>query len=243
MYGIGGGAIWTYDFGNKSELRISGLYGYGATDFQGNIGNQINDVNTAWENQFNRFLTGRSNDVHFRTGSNGSEPFVAVNPVTDATEALATAYFVWNPTECFSLGFWANWEYNDNQTVAIGQDSHGNIRFAGGSRNIVTVGIRPVYWISDNVAIQAAGGWSYINNDRGNSGTNAFGGSGNMGQITIAPTIKPKGGFFTRPEIRVFATWARWSSQLTGTTVNGNNPPYNRHDQGWLLGSQMEIWF
>ena len=42
MYGIGGGVIWEYDFGNKSMLRISGLYGYGATDFQGNIGNQIN---------------------------------------------------------------------------------------------------------------------------------------------------------------------------------------------------------
>ncbi len=182
--------------------------------------------------------------MQFRTGSGGAtEPFVAVNPVTNATEAVATVYFVWNPTECFSLCFWANWEYNDNGTYQIGQDSHGNIRFAGGSRNIVTIGARPVYWISDNIAIQAAGGWSYINNDRGNSGTNAFGGSGNMGQITIAPTIKPKGGFFTRPEIRVFATWARWSSQLTGTTVNWNNPPYNRHDQGWLLGSQMEIWF
>ncbi len=114
--------------------------------------------------------------MQFRTGSGGAtEPFVAVNPVTNATEAVATVYFVWNPTECFSLGFWANWEYNDNGTYQIGQDSHGNIRFAGGSRNIVTIGARPVYWISDNIAIQAAGGWSYINNDRGNSGTNAFG--------------------------------------------------------------------
>ena len=55
MYGIGGGVIWDYDFGNKSELRLSGLYGYGATDFQGNIGNQITAVNNAWTNQFNRF--------------------------------------------------------------------------------------------------------------------------------------------------------------------------------------------
>ena len=63
MYGIGGGAIWEYDFGNKSMLRISGLYGYGATDFQGNIGNQINQVENAWINQINRFETGRSNTV------------------------------------------------------------------------------------------------------------------------------------------------------------------------------------
>ncbi len=47
MYGIGGGIIWEYDFGNKSELRLSGLYGHGATDFQGNIGNRISAVNNA----------------------------------------------------------------------------------------------------------------------------------------------------------------------------------------------------
>src|ERR1700730_6568084 len=88
MYGIGGGVIWDYNFGNKSELRLSGLYGYGATDFQGNIGNQINQVNNAWANQFNRFLVGKSNTVKF--ASNG-DPFVAVNPVTRASEALATA--------------------------------------------------------------------------------------------------------------------------------------------------------
>src|ERR1700722_2982580 len=53
MYGLGGGIIWDYNFGNKSELRLSGLYGYGATDFQGNIGNQINEVNGAGKNKLN----------------------------------------------------------------------------------------------------------------------------------------------------------------------------------------------
>ena len=120
MYGIGGGAIWEYDFGNKSMLRISGLYGYGATDFQGNIGNQINEVKNAWINQINRFEIGRSNTVRNLNGRSGGgafngvgEPFVSVNPVNHASEALATAYFVWNPVDCFALGVWANWEYND----------------------------------------------------------------------------------------------------------------------------------
>ena len=125
MYGLGGGIIWEYNFGNKSKLRLSGLYGYGATDFQGNIGNQIGAVNNAWENQFNRFLIGRSNTVTFRAGSNG-DPFVAVNPVNRNTEALATAdvYLESDPTG-FSLGVWANWEYNDNGTQAIGINNDG----------------------------------------------------------------------------------------------------------------------
>ena len=250
MYGLGGGAIWEYDFGNKSMLRISGLYGYGATDFQGNIGNQINAVNNAVSNQFNRGLNGFSNSVQNLNGRSGGgpftggEPFVSVNPVNRNTEALATAYFVWNPVDCFALGVWANWEYNDNGTQALGFDNNGNLKIASGSRNIVTVGVRPVYWISDNIAIQGAAAFSYIDNVRNSTGTAAYGRSGQTGIFTIAPTIKPKGGFFTRPEIRLFATYAVWSNSLKGTTASGNNPPYNGNtNQGWLIGSQMEIWF
>ena len=251
MYGIGGGIIWDYNFGNKSELRLSGLYGYGATDFQANIGNQINAVNNAWSNQFNRFVNGLGGS-HVST-VNG-EPFVAVNPVNRNTTALATAMFIWNPNPCFSMGTWANWEYNDNGTVALGFDSHNNLVQSGGSRNIVTVGIRPVWWIADNFAIQGAASGAYIDNVRaqvGNSTNSAFGRSGQEAIFTIAPTIKPKGGYFTRPEIRLFATYAIWSNSLKGTSASGNsnstangNPPYNGNtNQGWLIGSQMEIWF
>ena len=255
-YGLGGGAIWEYDFGNKSMLRISGLYGYGATDFQGNIGNQINQVENAWINQINRFDLNHSNTVRTLNGRSAGtaftgigEPFVSVNPVNHASEALATAYFVWNPVDCFALGVWANWEYNDEgfqpigTTTSInGTNSHVNV--ASGSRNIVTVGVRPVYWISDNIAIQGAAAFSYIDNVRVDSGTPAFGRSGQSGIFTIAPTIKPKGGFFTRPEIRLFATYAVWSNSLKGTSASGGNPPYNGNtNQGWLIGSQMEIWF
>ena len=243
MYGIGGGIIWDYNFGNKSELRLSGLYGYGATDFQGNIGNQINAVNNAWSNQFNRRANGLSNNVSTLNG----KPFVAVNPVNRNTEALATAMFIWNPSPCFSMGTWANWEYNDNGTEALGFNSQNNLVQAGGSRNIVTVGVRPVWWVSDNIALQGVASAAYIDNVRsqsGNATNSAFGRSGEEAIFTFAPTIKPKGGFFTRPEIRLFATYAIWSNSLKGTTASGNNPPYNGNtNQGWLLGSQMEIWF
>jgi len=256
MYGIGGGAIWEYDFGNKSMLRISGLYGYGATDFAGNIDNQLAAVNNAWQNQFNRFANGLSNNVQVLNNRSGGAPFtgagtpfVSVNPVNRNTEALATAYFVWNPNPCFSLGVWANWEYNDNGTQALGFDRNDNLKIASGSRNIVSAGIRPVFWIADNIAIQGVAAGSYIDNVRygsSNGGNNiSFGRSGQEGIFTIAPTIKPKGGFFTRPEIRLFATYAIWSNSLKGTNASGGGvPPYNGNtNQGWLIGSQMEIWF
>jgi hypothetical protein len=106
---------------------------------------------------------------------------------------------------------------------------------------------------SDNFAIQGQAGFNYVDNVRAYSGSNAFGNSGEFAVFTIAPTIKPKGGYFTRPEIRVFATYSIWSSSLKGTvtptgeggnTTNPSNPPYNGNsNQGWLIGSQLEIWF
>ena len=99
-----------------------------------------------------------------------AEPFVSVNPVNRNTEALATAYFVWNPVDCFALGVWANWEYNDNGTNHSHSIANNNLKEVSGSRNIVTAGIRPVYWISDNIAIQGAAAFSYIDNVRFGSG-------------------------------------------------------------------------
>jgi len=75
-------------------------------------------------------------------------------------------------------------------------------------------------------------------------GTNAFGRAGTMGIFSIAPTIKPKGGYFTRPELRLFGTYSIWSNSLKGTTTpigeggntSGAAPPYNGNtNQGWLF--------
>ena len=94
------------------------------------------------------------------------------------------------------------------------------LRNTAGTRNLYEAGIRPYIWITDNIAIQGQIYGGYIDNVRGfeassnptiNPGTlspTAFGRSGSMGVFTIAPTIKPRGGFFTRPELGVFATYS-----------------------------------
>jgi hypothetical protein len=127
------------------------------------------------------------------------------------------------------------------------------------------VGIRPVIWLADNIAIQGQAYGVWGDNVRGyqiNSNPNvhpgtldptAFSRSGEQGVFTIAPTIKPKGGFFSRPELRVFATYSIWSNSWKGATTpiqeGGNtggftpSPYANAHaNQGWLIGTQVE-WY
>ena len=70
-----------------------------------------------------------------------------------------------------------------------------------------------------------------------------------MGVFTIAPTIKPKGGFFTRPELRVFATYSVWSDSFKNAPNSGiighkRRAYVNNHsNDGWLFGTQVEWYF
>jgi maltoporin len=259
QWGIGGGLIWQYDFGNKSYLRLFGLAGWGATNFGSTP--SFNSI-AAFENQVNRSVSGLSfRDIH-ATGGGAFEG--SINPTSNTHTFRAGWEYVWNPVPKFSMDFWGYWDQNNQGFALMGENAKGNILVSSPTRNLYGVGFRPVFWIVDNFAIQGSAGYNYVDNVRGYSGTNAFGRSGSIGVFSIAPTLKPTGGYFTRPEIRVFATYSIWSSSLKGSTTpvgeggnfgtttnysgfpqaNGSAPPYNGNtNQGWLFGSQMEIWF
>ena len=261
-YGIGGGAVYNIDLsaiGPKSYLEVYGLAGWGATNFSTST-----DLGT---------LTGFVNSALVK---NPATPAGAVINAGDAIQNQrrfrAGAFFVWNPNPRFSVGVWGFWQ-QDSEGFRL-QESFTNpifptatvIKNAPSTRNIYEGGIRPVFWLADNIAIQGQAYYGYIDNVRGfqanqagnvivNPGTlspTAFGRSGSMGVFTIAPTIKPKGGFFTRPELRVFATYAVWSDSLKGSTTSvqeGSNTggfspaPYAKSNDGWLFGTQVEWYF
>jgi maltoporin len=237
-WGIGGGFIYQLDFGNKSFLQLYALAGIGATTL------------------------GSGDDLG--TVTNAETAFTALHPVPAGTtisvgDAIQKqriyrigGQFIWNVDPRFSVGLWAFYEGNNQGFASVGTNGIDTpLREVSGTRNLYNIGIRPIFWISDNIAIQGQAWGSYQDNNRGYAGDSSFGRSGSMGVFTIAPTIKPKGGYFTRPEIRVFATWAIWSDSLKGATTpiqEGGNfgpsiAPYNGNtNQGWLFGTQLE-WF
>jgi hypothetical protein len=60
-----------------------------------------------------------------------------------------------------------------------------------------------------------------------------------LGRVNADGSIKPKGGYFTRPEFRVFGTYAICDHALRGS-IGGT--PYQNSNQGWMFGTQVE-WF
>jgi hypothetical protein len=122
-------------------------------------------------------------------------------------------------------------------------------KIVSGHVHDVQFGIRPAIWFADNIALQGQFSGNWESNNANGSGFPGFGHSGWLGVFDVGPVIKPKGGYYTKPEIRLFATYAIWSNSLRGMVTpggeNGNDwkPPYNGNEtHGWLFGTQVE-WF
>jgi maltoporin len=164
----------------------------------------------------------------------------------------------------FSLGIYGDWQHSDagtflaeipngNQAFSVGIPNNGQTKMISGVTNDLQGGIRPAVWFAPNIALEGQAGIQYESNNRVTPGLNGFGQSGTMGIFTISPVIKPQGGYFTRPELRVFATYALWTHSLANVISpiqeNGTNsnfvPPFNSassKDHGFLFGTQVE-WF
>src|SRR5699024_1040042 len=77
-----------------------------------------------------------------------------------------------------------------------------------------TLNVRLANELTRNFEMQYEASYQYMDLDpQGYDGRNAV--EGAYTKFTIAPTFKPQvGGFWQRPEIRLFATWSDWDKEL-----------------------------
>jgi maltoporin len=226
--GIGGGFVHQWDlppsWGKLSYVQLAALYGWGLVDFDPsgvNLDKLVRSYNSA-----------------VNSDNSPAGTFEDINPYNNSQRARANVFWVWNPTDNFSLGTWASYQFDDQGFTSY-RVSNGDISSASRYSHLVSAGIRPYYWLWGPFAIQGAAAFAYISNNRDITSP-TIGEGGALGIFTIAPTIKPRGGFFTRPEIRAYATFAVWSDELQGA-IGGT--PYANKNYGFVFGVQAETWF
>lgn len=98
-------------------------------------------------------------------------------------------------------------------------------------------GIRPIYYFSDHVNMAIELGYDYIRD-------NIQDRKGSVRKATLALQLSKGRGFFSRPALRAFVTYAGWSEDfvnLAATAADGN--PYADESSGWSLGLQVETWW
>jgi maltoporin len=282
-WGIGGGAIYTLQFGPggaNNSLTAYALFGRGITNFSS--GADLGSVQGA-ENLFLFRHPGYTGQINvgdalnhgftYRAGfqlyfafpwyHSGPAPVVAGNSKDGkevATPAPAAPALPW-----FSIGLFGDWEesysgFAFGGTTGPGLGQGGNVvnanegivsKVVSGRVHDFQFGTRPAFWIADNIALQGQFSGQYESNNN-IPGFPGFGKSGWLGVFDVGPVIKPKGGYYTKPEIRFFATYAIWSNSLKGMATpieegsgggGGFAAPYNGNtNHGWLFGTQVE-WF
>jgi maltoporin len=230
------GAIYSYPLSKTSFAQAAVFYGYGASELFGVDPN----------NGRGTFAGFNLNEALGRVNKDGT---ISSSSLRRASQLRAIGQIIWNVTDNFAFSAEVHYRYDDQGAIqAQTSPVTGLVETTGGASYVVGGGVRPVFWLTDWLAIQGQAGVDYVHNNR-NGGTafnpngtvrnDAFGKSGTLGVFTMAPTIKPKGGWFTRPEFRVFGTYAIWDKSLRGS-IGGT--PYQNDNQGWMFGTQAE-WF
>ena len=121
---------------------------------------------------------------------------------------------------------------------------HSTDRYArGDSYDWVTLNARLANELTDNFEMQYEASYQWMDLDpKGYQGNNAV--DGDYAKLTVAPTFKPQvGGFWQRPEIRLFASWSDWDEALNGFTNGDALGDDSFTGSEWTFGTQMEVWF
>jgi maltoporin len=128
------------------------------------------------------------------------------------------------------------YQYDDN-----GADSDGTATW-------VSAGLRAKQMLNKNFAIQLEYGFDYTAQDTGRA-TDADGDElkGMVHKVTIAPTLQLAPGFWNRPELRFYVTYAKWSSDFGDYRNSDGETRYigfNQDDTSQVtLGLQAEAWW
>lgn len=110
-----------------------------------------------------------------------------------------------------------------------------------------SIGARPVYSFTENLALALEAGLDYTKDE---TQLDAEGDplKGFLGKVTIAPELRFSSSFLSRPVLRLYFTYAKWSKdfrghvgQLEEMTASAN--PYEDDTQGCAIGIQGEAWW
>lgn len=183
----------------------------------------------------------------FRKGSSITE-----NPYTGKTISESDENKrIYNLDQASSLDIINNFVYDDKKRHAVqGSLTYQYRDFGIGNtnqsgvvlddkvvRNWFSVGFRYLYYINKHFNLALEAGNDYMKNNR--SGV-----EGSLQKVTFSPQISWDYGYYSRPVLRPFITYAHWSDGFTGLvgTSEFNTRLLNKNN-GLSFGAQFEIWW
>ncbi|MDQ2696847.1 MAG: carbohydrate porin [Pseudomonadota bacterium] len=149
----------------------------------------------------------------------------------------------------FDLGDALAWEVTNNLLIEPNQrfsmqwgvvlrsEDRGRRGVKGDTIRWYSTGVRPIYYFSDHLNLALEMGLDHVDNE-------ILGVEGQLAKTTLALQIARDRGYFSRPVLRLFGTYAAWSDDFRDLV--GNSPdgaPYGDDTSGWTFGTQFESWW
>lgn len=105
------------------------------------------------------------------------------------------------------------------------------------SGNWFSLGFRYMYYINKHFNLALEAGNDYMKN-------NKSGLEGSLQKVTFSPQISWNYGYYSRPVLRPFITYAHWSDDFTGLVgISDFNTKLSKKNNGISFGLQLEVWW
>ena len=102
----------------------------------------------------------------------------------------------------------------------------------------ISTGVRPVYFWNDIMSTAVEVGFDHVRNATNDNIDGTI--TSNLGKFTVAQQWSAGKGYWARPTIRVFGTYAKWNEASKGH-IGGD--AYGDRTSGFTFGAQMEAWW
>lgn len=192
------------------------------------------DSNSGWS------VTAQHEQIGFLGGSNtfavqyGEGPGTGLGYTGDVTldesakSWRVVEFFDWQVTPRFGGQFQVVYQKDKRQ--------------GGGDQDWISVGMRPVYALTEEFKLVAEVGHDQID---------AEAGTRKLTKFTIAPTWSPAGpGFWARPEFRLYYTYAQWNDAaqeaanlMAAGSALSETGAFGTAQHGSNFGVQVEYWW
>lgn len=103
----------------------------------------------------------------------------------------------------------------------------------------ISLGVRPIYYLSEHLNVALELGHDRVSPEAGDTMQ--------LTKLTLAPQLSAGRGFFSRPVLRLFITYADWNDAArdaaNSPVAGGSAGVYGMDTQGLSYGLQVEAWW
>lgn len=183
------------------------------------------------------FRKGSSVVASGYTGETASEynNDIRVFDLNKATAFDITNNFQYDDKRKNAIQAMITYQYRDS---GIGNtNSDGVVLDNRRAKNWFSIGFRYLYYISKHFNLALEAGNDYMKSSK-------LGLEGSLQKVTFSPQITWNYGYYSRPVIRPFITYAHWSDSFRGITgISSFNNKLHNKNQGITAGLQLEVWW